>query len=331
MVKGLFLTEDFALHRYLKFVLPVTLSLVLSFTFGLARAAMGDKALLDPHSQHSVGIVPHNKKSGGLIEPFILGTDPEANPDAYVSSTVALYITRSPNSSAVANFCTGTLIGPSVILTAAHCLVDVPHQYLSMSQEEFKSQLLIGFGKHLAKSYKDKRVKFIKVSKAILHPHYHEGLIPKALTIPIPDIALLLLETPAPPSYYPVKLGTNPTLVREGREMILAGFGLISEDWAILPNQLSQVKVTIDNPHLTSTQFSYRVENGNSACFGDSGGPAFFETESGEFVVGGVTSWGDDHCSTMGAYTSVPAFKDFLTVSLKQLNQEIQTSSRSIY
>jgi secreted trypsin-like serine protease len=56
-----------------------------------------------------------------------------------------------------------------------------------------------------------------------------------------------------------------------------------------------------------------------SACFADSGGPAYFEIQPGEFVVGGVTSWGDGFCAKIGAYTSVPAFSDFIVSSVETL------------
>jgi secreted trypsin-like serine protease len=60
------------------------------------------------------------------------------------------------------------------------------------------------------------------------------------------------------------------------------------------------------------------VENGKSACFADSGGPAYFLTEDGNYVIGGITSWGDGYCAKMGAYTSVPAFAEFILETMSK-------------
>ena len=144
-------------------------------------------------------------------------------------------------------------------------------------------------------------------------------MIRRAKNIPLPDVAILLLDGDAPESAIPAVMSADPELIQAGREITLAGFGVISSGSRKMPKQLMKVNVTIDNPRLTSAQFSYNASSGKSACFADSGGPAYFEINKGEYVLGGITSWGDGYCSKIGVYTSVPAFNQFINESIVRL------------
>ena len=59
--------------------------------------------------------------------------------------------------------------------------------------------------------------------------------------------------------------------------------------------------------------FRYDHDQVNT-CNGDSGGPAFHLTQGGEYLLAGVTSYGDTYCTSYGVDTRTDAFIDFLDV-----------------
>lgn len=239
--------------------------------------------------------------------------------EIFAHSTIALYMPKEAPAQGIANFCTGTLIAKNIILTAAHCFKDVAEQYLRIPVEEFYPKVLVGFGLELVQREDDQRVTFRKIKNILIHPGYEVGMVRRATRVPMPDLAILLLDNDAPEGFVPMTLGQDPSLIAEGKEITLAGYGVTQPTNRTMPKQLMKVNVTIANPKLTTAQFTYKVTGGKSACFADSGGPAYFETEKGQYVLGGVTSWGDGYCSKMGAYTSVPSFYDFINESVAKL------------
>lgn len=242
----------------------------------------------------------------------IIGGDEVNSEDPIAHSTVALYMPKEAPAVGLANFCTGTLISKTVILTAGHCFRDVAELYLHIPVEEFMTRVRVGFGLNLVKDESDTQVKFLKIKQVIIHPEYKAGMVRRATKFPMPDVALIQLDGEAPETFVPATLGVDPELIQEGREITLAGYGVTASTTRTMPKQLMKVKVNINNPKLTTAQFTYKVVNGKSACFADSGGPAYFEVNPGEYVIGGITSWGDGYCAKLGAYTSVPAFAQFI-------------------
>lgn len=236
-------------------------------------------------------------------------------------STVALYApTKSadPKVITIQNFCTGTLIASDVVMTAAHCIADFA-QAVGVTQDQLVKNIAVGFGTQVLKQISpSSQIRLVK--NFIVHPDYVIDSVKQATTVAMHDIALLRLSSPAPSGAQVAPLVTKDrNLLRKGLQVTLVGFGLLNAQPAQEAKQMMEVNVSIDNPAITSTQFTYLNIGGRSSCSGDSGGPAYVKLPSGQLGVIGITSWGDTLCKKIGAYTSVPAFSDWIQQALQLL------------
>jgi V8-like Glu-specific endopeptidase len=97
-------------------------------------------------------------------------------------------------------FCTGALIGPQLVLTAAHCLYDKTTG-VQLRPEEIEFQA--GFRNGRAVAYR-------RVSRAVAHPGYRYGTADKLDRV-TDDVALLELSQPIRlPSLLPFETGAAP-------------------------------------------------------------------------------------------------------------------------
>lgn len=235
------------------------------------------------------------------------------NWDPMSFSTVALYIQHPQfaGASSIKDYCTGTLISKDIVLTAAHCFADFAES-VGTSISDIVAKSSVGFGIPTVQKTADRRVVFRNIRSVKIHEKYVVNSVHKATKIPLHDIALVKLASPAPVSARVARIVSNPNSLQKGLTVTLVGFGLVNAIRQIDAQQMMKVDVQVEDPALTSTQFTYKVKGGRSACSGDSGGPAYIKTNLGEVAVIGVTSWGDHLCSEIGAYTSVPALSSWI-------------------
>ncbi len=184
-------------------------------------------------------------------------------------------------------WCTGTLIGVRKVLTAAHCLEDV-----SASQMEF------ALGTNASNPDTVLPVASIKAN-----PSYNSYSITN-------DIGYLTLGADAAVAPLPVVASMTSSWV--GTPLFFVGYGVTNGYNQSGAGKKRAVWMSISS--VNSTQFEYN-DTGKNTCNGDSGGPAFYKDPAGNYLVAGVTSYGDANCAQYGVDTRVDAFLSFLGIT----------------
>ncbi len=141
------------------------------------------------------------------------------------------------------SFCTGTLVTPDLVLTAAHCLYDAEtHDRRNVSDIQF----LAGWRNGRAAAYRG-------VRRAIAHPDYVYVGNDGASTRVVNDLALLELDRPIRNnSIAPIRPGTKP---RKGDEVGVVSYAVdraarpsLEEACQVLgrPRQMLVISCTVD-------------------------------------------------------------------------------------
>ncbi|MXQ13834.1 S1 family peptidase [Microvirga makkahensis] len=171
--------------------------------------------------------------------------------------------------------CSGALIGPNLVLTAAHCVTDAASYRVVAVNRAFKRQR-------------------IKVVALAIHPTFVTGTTPR--TQPGVDLAILRLEQRLGADFLPL----DPTLagrIDVGDAVTIAGFGVSDESRKgtarILrhANLVSLGPIEVANRVLIVADPDRLAEtSGAGACRGDSGGPILAATQD-SYLLYGVVSW----------------------------------------
>jgi MYXO-CTERM domain-containing protein len=186
------------------------------------------------------------------------------------------------------SFCTATLISPSVILTAAHCIDDLGSD----------PNANIYFGPDIAGSGGSTRsIRFKKQ-----HPMWTGDLSGRH------DIGMMVMDFPADDPSIARKLNTSsPAADHVGADYRHVGFGVFDRDTGSADGKKRTGTTTI-----TGTQGDVILSGDDqvSVCFGDSGGPAYL-TIDGEELVAGVHSYTtSSDCFAPNGDTDVQQYAD---------------------
>jgi trypsin len=195
--------------------------------------------------------------------------------------------------------CTGTVISPRVILTAAHCVED-----LSLGGFTPAPDYKVATGR--ANPGKDETGNVLRVSGTHVFPGFDPGTT-------LGDAALLVLASPTSAPAIPLAATTDSALYEGGAEVLLAGWGLTSANARSAPDTLHSTSNVVLNaasckariqsfypPYSTAAQMCTTdpPSRAHGGCFGDSGGPAIAHRPDGSPVQIGVVSTGGPGCST---------------------------------
>lgn len=286
--------------------------------------------LLSCHQQRNINA--HILNSSIISGELVQENDPVA------LSTVGVF---SSTSDGQKNICTGTILSPRIVITAAHCVGDITNVMFSRD--------LMNLTRDLIENKK------IYVDRFEIYPTYSKASDDQMNT---GDIALLHLEKQIPKGFFPAKRLEDKQFITQGLSSIIAGYGANTiqreniPDPINYPNIYEEIKkgnincddekklinchlfLSMDNDQMLrkgmmkieNAQYSdseitlEKLANSDmSSCHGDSGGPAFLLIED-QYYLWGVTSRGDrTDCSQTTIYSSVVFYNKWIDESMEKL------------
>lgn len=258
--------------------------------------------------------------------------------DALSQSVVGVYNTKYKS------ICTGSLIAPNIVMTAAHCIPEKP------------AHLKIVFSTDVDNVINSREPDVIE-ELSLSASDFKVGPTwdPKNETVEVDtgDIALIKFKGVTPAGYKSAVFLQDASLLKIGNMVTVAGFGVDTVEFSkkidpkkyknfeealeygevICDDQINgkytncyEVEMTGDGILRTTEapiSFIHETEvklneRKSGTCNGDSGGPAYIRTSEGLFLFG-VTSRGSGLCNDAGVYTNALFYKNWIDSTIPTL------------
>jgi secreted trypsin-like serine protease len=225
--------------------------------------------------------------------------------------------------------CTGTVVAPRLILTAAHCAENIETGVLS----EASGYKVVTRNLDWAAPPTDKQIS--TVSRVTVYPFYE----PIGLLEGWGDAALLELSSPITAPPIPLASSAQAQLWQPGTRAQIAGWGDTYPGQATFSEVLHWAPTVIQGSEWCHSQFGGFLPLGQlctidppnyqtGGCGGDSGGPLLV-TSSGGTVEVGILVLGTETCSTAAAtvYTRAELVASWVDRWIKALARRRSTAS----
>jgi secreted trypsin-like serine protease len=194
--------------------------------------------------------------------------------------------------------CSGAVIAPEIVLTAAHCLMGGGSISVVSLDTRFRARRQM-------------------VVAVLPHPSFVPGTTPR--TQPGTDLALLRLAQPLPGDIEPLTLGSG---LWQGETITMAGYGLSAENNKRTARRLRETQLVNAGNYTTQNTVKVAVDAENrgetpgaGACRGDSGGPVLRGGARSRDLVG-IVSWSSGPLKTQakricGGFTAITPVSDY--------------------